>query len=241
MAAPRTLCLPTIPSDQAVQRSRKCGLKKDLITWLHDKKLGWTADLVHSTGANFVAALTDCLWYIDGHIDTMVSRSCSIPKQFLQFQGYNNPEKSKHRRRDTENMSASVLDTHASVLNSFLLQPWLDSSTWKPMKGAVCDLADAVSKYAAYLQEKKIEVQENHQSLVPVRPASDAESCVFVQGARWVQPSFVACYKALQNHLDAADVFQPILLNDFAPADTRYENTCIVHFIRTHTHTLTQT
>ena len=92
------------------------------------------------------------------------------------------------------------------------------------MKGAVCDLADAVSKYAAYLQQKNIEVQENHQSLVPVRSASDAESCVFIQGAQWVQPSFVACYKALQNHLDAADVFQPILLNDFAPADTRYEN-----------------
>ena len=62
MAVPQTLRFPTLPSDQAVQRSRKCGLKKDLITWLHDKKLGWTAcaDLVHSTGANFVAALTDC-------------------------------------------------------------------------------------------------------------------------------------------------------------------------------------
>jgi hypothetical protein len=125
---------------------------------LQDKKLGWTADLVHSIGANFVAALTDCSWCIDGHIDKMANRSCSIPKQFLQFQGYNNPEKSKHRRRDVDNLSASVLDTHASVLNSFLLQLWLDSSVWKPMKGAVCDLADAVSKYAAYLQQKNVEV-----------------------------------------------------------------------------------
>ena len=237
MAAPRTLCLPTVPSDQSIERSRKCGLKKDVITWLHDNKFGWTAGLVQSAGANFVAALTDCLWYIDGHVDTMASRSCSIPKQFLQFQGYNNPEKSKHRRRDIENMSANVLDTHASVLNSFLLQPWLDSSTWKPMKGAIRDLADAVSKYAAYLQQKNIEIQENHRSLAPVRSASDAESCVLVQGAQWVQPSHIACYRALQNHLDATDVFQPILLNDFAPADTRYEKNMhvYVHFYL-HTH-----
>lgn len=63
------------------------------------------------------------------------------------------------------------------------------------------------------------------------------QSYILIQGARWIQSTFVACYKALQNHLDAADVFQPILLNDFAPADTQYENMCIVYFILTHAHT----
>ena len=159
-----------------------------------------------------------------------MSRYCSILKQFHPYQGYNNPEMSKHWRHDIENMSASVLDTHASVLitvqpkilvgikfggwapnchckniggflfggsvrdqhmyiykyetlgdfnlavvkidcqttkfsrlySSVLLQPWLNSSTWKPMKGAVHVLADAVLKYVAYLQQKNIEVQENH-------------------------------------------------------------------------------
>ena len=109
-----------------------------------------------------------------------------------------------------------VLDTHTSVLNSFLLQPWLDSSTWKPMKGAVCDLADAMSKCAAYLQQKNIEIQ--YRKITEVW--------------QWVQPSHVACYRVLQNHLDAADIFQPILLNEFAPADTRYEKNMhvYVHF-----------
>ena len=101
-----------------------------------------------------------------------------IPFQttFFQFQGYNNPEKSKHQRCDNESMSASVLDTHASVLNSFLLRHWLDLETNE--RRAVCDLADAVSKYAAYLPN--IEVQENHQRLWCL---SDTESCVLIQGA----------------------------------------------------------
>ena len=131
MAAPRTLCLPTVPSDQAVQRSRKCALKKDVIAWLHDNKLGWSHDLVHSVGANFVTAITDCLWCIDGHTGTMESRSCSVPREFLQFHGYNLPEKSRHRKRDVRNMSAADLDAHASILNSLLLQPWFDTRTWR--------------------------------------------------------------------------------------------------------------
>ena len=94
-------------------------------------------------------------------------------------------------------------------------------NAWKPIKDVVCNLADAVSKYAAYLQQRNVEVQENHRSLIPVRSASNAESCTLIQGAHWVPPSHVALYKALQDHLDANDVFQPILLNDFAPADTR--------------------
>ena len=88
------------------------------------------------------------------------------------------------------------------------------------MKTSVCNLADAISKYAAYLQQQNVKVQENHRSLVPVRSSSDSESCTLIKGARWIQPSLVSQFKALQLHLDAATCFHPILLNDFAPADS---------------------
>ena len=34
---------------------------------LEKNNLGWSRDAVDDVGANFIAALTDCLWYIDGH------------------------------------------------------------------------------------------------------------------------------------------------------------------------------
>ena len=54
--------------------------------------------------------------------------------------------------------ASCVSDTHTNVLNSFLLQPWADSSTWKLIKGTVRDHANNVAKYTAYLQQKNIEV-----------------------------------------------------------------------------------
>ena len=73
MAAPWTLCLPTLPSDQSIKQSRKCDLKDNVITWLYDNNLRWTTGLVQSIGANFVAAFTDCLWHIDDHVDRWVA------------------------------------------------------------------------------------------------------------------------------------------------------------------------
>lgn len=35
---------------------------------------------VDSSGKNFINALTDVLWCIDGHEKTLASRACSIPK-----------------------------------------------------------------------------------------------------------------------------------------------------------------
>ena len=132
----------------------------------------------------------------------MESQSCSIPREFLGFHGYNMPEKSKHQKRDVQNMSAAVLDTHANVLNSLLLQPWFDANSWKV---AVCNLADAMSKYTSYLQQQNVKVQEHHQSLVPIRSMSNSESCTFIKRAHWIQPSLVPQYRAL--HFNTADEF----------------------------------
>ena len=226
MAAQKRLLLPTFPSEQATERSKKLMLRKDILLWFRRKSLGWTSDIVETTGQTFTLALTDCLWYIDGHTSCMESRSCKIPSEFEQFNGYNNPEKSKHRKREIGNMCASTLDSHShhshsALLNKFAIQPWFDTPSWKPLKQAVCSLADVVAKYALYLKEKNIEVQGNHSKSTPVRSVSESESFCFVQKSMWVKPTHVAMFKTFQNSLDSMLSFEPLLLNDLAPGDPR--------------------
>ncbi len=121
-------------------------MKKDVLQWVEGKKLRWSHDTANSTGAEFVTALTDTLWYIYGHSCTLHSRACSVPQEFQQFSGYNQPDQSKHRWQDAENLSASILDSHSSILNKFAMYPWFTSAPWKPIRVAVCTLAESLAQ-----------------------------------------------------------------------------------------------
>ena len=67
------------------------------------------SDEVESIGANSVKSLTEVLWYIDSHHATFCSCGYQIPPCFANFQGYNVPEVSKHRKRAARNIHVSVL------------------------------------------------------------------------------------------------------------------------------------
>ena len=67
MSAAKARYLPNPPSDKAMEKSKKMVLKKDVIDWLRVKGVGWSSDVADSTGADFVAALAETLWYVDGH------------------------------------------------------------------------------------------------------------------------------------------------------------------------------
>ena len=165
--------------------------------------------------------ITDTLWYIDGQHDTLRSRACAVPADFNDFQGYNRPELTKHRRRLAENMCSGMLNSYSLRLNECLMQPWFSLATWKALKDCVMLLAESMHKYAVYLDEKK-SIQENHGMLEPVRSASEAESFHVINRALWVNTAIATRFGALQQHIDSIDHFVPVLVNDFAPADTRY-------------------
>ena len=186
MTAQKWLHLPSIPSEQAILRSQKVALMGDVIKWLERKNVGWSSDRV-TLGTKFVSAVTDILWYIDGHHDTLQYRACSVPVEFREFQGYNKPEVAKHRRRSLENMCSGMLNNYSLQLNEYLMQPWFSSAIWKPVKGCVTQLAESLHKYSIYLNEKNATVNENHAMLQPVRSASEAESFHLISRARWVK------------------------------------------------------
>lgn len=210
--------LPAKPSDSAVERSQKCALQKDVLIWLEDKGLGWSRCTAESTGSNFVRALTDVLWYLDGHFATLASRGCPIPQAFELFSDYNQPTRSKHHKRDAENLNAVALDSHSCLLNEFILCPWLNSSSWKAVRDT---LADSLHKYAEYLKRKNL---ENQSKLDPVRSPIDAEHYTFIGKSTWIKPATEAEFKALQMQLDKEETFSPVFVNDYAPANQRYSS-----------------
>lgn len=48
--------------------------------WLLDKGLGWSRDVAESNGAQFVSALTEIFWNLDGHIATFSGHPASPPR-----------------------------------------------------------------------------------------------------------------------------------------------------------------
>lgn len=85
--------------------NRKLDFKNDLLSWLQEDELGWTADAAADQGGNFVNCMADVLWYIDGHEGTLQDRGCEVPSMFKHFKGYNKPGLTKHRKRKHSNLN----------------------------------------------------------------------------------------------------------------------------------------
>lgn len=101
-----------------------------------------------------------------GHHDSFGGRGCPIPKC---FQGFNVPERSKHRKRSLGNMSADILETLASKLFRVLQAPYLQRKEWGGMKESCDSLAHSLQKYACELRGKNKTMRLIHSSLVPWR------------------------------------------------------------------------
>ena len=100
------------------ERNRKDKLYNVVIENLKQCGLQWRADEVESSGVNFAKSLTEVLCYIDGHHTTFSNRGCHIPPCFANFQEYNVPELSKHRKHASSNMSTATL--HALAQRFFV-------------------------------------------------------------------------------------------------------------------------
>ena len=112
----RLLSRPALPAPVADPRNQKQKLWNDFIAFLSDKSLKWRADEMGSSGKAFMKAMVDTLWLIDVQHDVFRSRDHLIPSTFHSFSGYNQPQLSKHRKRDRENMSCTSLRVCADAL-----------------------------------------------------------------------------------------------------------------------------
>ena len=83
-----TLCVPKKVTDERTGKDR---MKNKVIDLLEQKRLGWSASYVTTTGRKFVDLLTDVLWYLDGCHKTFEGRRLSVPHIFCDISGFNKP------------------------------------------------------------------------------------------------------------------------------------------------------
>lgn len=223
MSARTTLELPLPPTAAARDRNGKHALKGRIHEWLQEKHLGWSRDSADAVGKEFLNAFTEVLWYIDGHKEILGSRGCNIPTEFIVvFFGYNVPEKSKHRKKDSANLSCDVLNHHAATLNHYLPCSWMKSIPWMPVREMLLQLSSSLSKYANYLNEKNKKIKINHLLHEPVRNILEFASYTLIKPAVWVKPSVATKYAQLVSAVSTQDYFSPVYINDFSPVDARY-------------------
>ena len=86
----------------------------DLLGLMREMGVSWHAPTIY--GTLFLKKLCDCLWYVDGHHDTIPEKAPKIPELFACFTGYNRPESHKHRKRVRGNLSMTQLCTHSLTL-----------------------------------------------------------------------------------------------------------------------------
>ena len=64
----------TSSSGSEQQLSGDQRLHNNFLHYLHEKKVGWSAGVVSSTGEQFVRTLTSSLWYLDPHHQQLKER-----------------------------------------------------------------------------------------------------------------------------------------------------------------------
>ena len=73
-------------------KNRKQKLRNDVLDLFDQNSMVFKHSEVASVGEQVVQALTNTLWYVDGHHEVLKSRACEIPTVFNGFVGYNIPE-----------------------------------------------------------------------------------------------------------------------------------------------------
>lgn len=189
-------------------------LYNDIIDWLVCNKLGWQKQSVPTVGKEFVTILCDVLWYIDGHHVTLKDRGNAVPGMFAKFQGYNMPEKHKHRKREGSNLKSSVLLEKSSALFRMCGSTYLKGAT---VASHWLRLADNLRKHSEYLDKQNATVKLGHDRKVRRIDQHEWE----VYGTMPIPPTMKARYGTLHDSLVKSPLYTPVFLNNFAPTDAR--------------------
>ena len=85
---------------------------------------------------------------MDGHYHIFDRVKRPIPSIFNSFNGFNGPELSKHRKRQTTNISADQLREYALDLSQLLLENYWERDNWRNIKPHFVDLFSSLSCYS---------------------------------------------------------------------------------------------
>ena len=198
-----------LPSRITTPRNNKDRMFNDLVDLFEEKQWKWS-DGGDTHGRHFVSNLRDALWYIDGHHSTLEARSFSIPEPFDRFEGYNVPEKSKHRKRQTCNMSFDILLKHVAVLKESQLSSWMQQSGWVQLKECVSKLTTVIDDYCMYLRQQ-----------CKIRHNSVADSDSGTMTVLPIIPVVSSRLTPLNNIVKEKQCYDKVYVNDYTGADPK--------------------
>lgn len=224
--AQKDKALPTLPQ-RIPARTKKDDLYNAIIDLLEQMDLTLTSMEASGGGKQLVRALCNTLWYIDGRHETFSDRSFNIPDVFSQFQGYNRPELSKHRKRDHSNLNAVELRGLSSELFTVLLNPFFKRSCWCMFQVHVELLAKSLASYVNYLGERNKQMKSHHSALAPSRQIEDNLAISFLP----VSASRPSVLDSLNQTLAVSSELEIIELSSFSPINPqqKYRYVCTFH------------
>ena len=107
-----------IASSEGNQLRADQRLYNDVIHCFANMEVGWAPDSL-PTAQSFTKALSNALWYLDPHHDTLYERGIKLPVPFDKFQGYNDY---KRKKESKPRLSQEGLSRHVQALSEFLSQ-----------------------------------------------------------------------------------------------------------------------
>ena len=198
------------------QRTNKDKLFNDILQFLESSNVT-VRETEITTVKKFIILLRDIFWHIDCHHHVFQQRAQPIPAVFgSHFTNYNCPERSKHRKRLTANLSSDSLLEFSLELSTILHVGFWDKPGWAKLKPDFNSLLISISTYADYLVQKNKRMKQNHRSPTPIRELSEylqlkfiAESCIGI-------PSSL---KAMEEHILECQPYEATYITPFLPSD----------------------
>ena len=192
-------------------------LKNKFREFLVKNSVGWSEDALKKYGSSLINVVSDTLWYIDGHHETLKRQGCSIPVEFSHFQNFNTPESHGHKRKASGNLSSTNLHVYILQLSNVVACAYMRSLQWESVRVVIEKLLSALSKYHSMLEKK---AQTSGMSKLRMVTTEDDE--MEILGPKFSTKSNVtARYSRLVEALNLKAIFEPLCVDDFTPTDRR--------------------
>ena len=165
-----------------------------------------------------IAVFQSIFWHIDGHHHVFEQRALGIPSIFSIFSGYNVPERSKHRKRVTSNLSCDVLQEVALELSTLLNFSFWDKGKWPELKPHFQDLLGSLSSYVDYLVQKNKRMKVDHRSPTPVRDLSSNLHLKYIASCEETNDSPLAL-ASIEDRLHDMQCFEVLHISNLLPTN----------------------
>lgn len=214
-----------LPSRHDPIHNNKQLLFNDVCAMLLEKNVGFMADEVDGVGRQFVQALSDALWYIDGQYHKFDSR-CKhgkvppMPAMFARFDkgddrnkgGYNDWTAKKQK---PPQLDRKELIEHGDRILTILSHPRLCRTQWKEIRNEVEGFAKCLKIYGDEMKASLDRSEARHSSLHSLRtPDVNSESRDILASKLPMK----LIYARLMGRLESTDYYNPVLVDTYLSA-----------------------